>query len=63
MSACTELTREMLNSPVLIEIPRRDLTYSEARRIADAKALSINPEAMLLAWYDGKTGAFSPRVE
>jgi len=63
MSPCPELTREMLISPVLIDIPRKDLTYSIAREIADSKALSINPEAMLLAWLDRKTGDFSPRVE
>jgi hypothetical protein len=63
MSPCIELTKEMLLVPVFIDIPRQDLTYLEAREIADRKAFSINPEAMLLAWFDKKTGQFSPRVE
>ncbi len=63
MSPCIELTREMPVAPVFIDIPRQDLTYSEAKEIADGKAFSINPEAMLLAWFDKKTGQFSPPVE
>jgi hypothetical protein len=53
----------MLISPVLIDVPGQDLTYSTAKAIADSKAFSINPEAMLLAWFDKRTGEFSPRVE
>jgi len=63
MCPCVELTREMLISPVLIDAPRQDLNYSTARELADSKALAINPEAMLLAWFDKKTGELSPRVE
>jgi hypothetical protein len=63
MAPCLELTREMLISPVSLEVLCPDLTYSMAREIADAKALAINPEAMLLAWFDRKTGQYSPKVE
>jgi hypothetical protein len=59
----SEPSREMLISPVLIDLPDQDLTYSTAKAIADSKAFSINSEAMLLAWFDKKTGEFSPRVE
>ncbi len=63
MSPCVELTREMLNSPVCVNAPDRDLTFSAARTLADGKALEVNPDAMLLAWFDKKSGEFSPRVE
>lgn len=63
MSSCIQLTIEMLIAPILIEIPRKALTYSEARGIAAGNALSLDPEAMLLSWFDKKKGQFSPQVE
>ena len=63
MSGCIELTKEMLASPLRLTIGDRELTFSAAREIADREALKINPEAMLLAWFDRKSGLFSPRVE
>jgi hypothetical protein len=63
MSGCIELTKEMLISPRRLTISTGDLTYSAAKEIADKEALTINQDAMLLAWFDRKTGAFSPRVE
>ena len=63
MTACIELTKEMLVSPLRLTISERDLTFSAAREIADKEALKISPEAMLLAWFDRKSGLFSPRVE
>jgi hypothetical protein len=63
MSGCIELTKEMLVSPRRLTIRTRDLVFSAAKEIADKEALKINSDAMLLAWFDRKTGAFSPRVE
>jgi hypothetical protein len=63
MSGCVELTREMLVSPRRLTISTGDLAFSAAKGIADKEASKINPDAMLLAWFDRKTGAFSPRVE
>jgi hypothetical protein len=63
MPGCVELTKEMLSSPFELSISDNDLTFSEAREIADRKAFEINPDAMLLAWFDRKSGTFSPRVE
>ena len=63
MSGCIELTKEMLVSPRRLTISVRDLAFSAAKGIADEEALKINPDAMLLAWFDRKTGEFSPRVE
>jgi hypothetical protein len=63
MSDCIELTGEMLVSPRRLTIRTEDLAFSAAKGIADKEALKINPDAMLLAWFDRRTGAFSPRVE
>lgn len=63
MAACIELTREMLISPIRLSINDKDLHFATAREFADGKAFEINPDAMLLAWFDRKSGEFSPRVE
>jgi hypothetical protein len=63
MPGCTELTKEMLSSPKELSIGDRNLTFSAAKELADKKAHEINPDAMLLAWFDRKSGAVSPRVE
>jgi len=63
MHGCVELTKEMLISPVRLSISDKDLTFSVAKEIADRKSLEINPDAMLLAWFDRKSGTVSPRVE
>jgi hypothetical protein len=63
MSGCIELTHEMLVSPRRLTVSIRDLAFPAVKGIADKEALKINPDAMLLAWFDRKTGEFSPRVE
>ena len=63
MPDCVRLTKEMLRSPIHLSISDKDLTFSVAKEIADRTVFEINPEAMLLAWFDRKSGLFSPRVE
>ncbi|HAA03643.1 MAG TPA: hypothetical protein DCZ69_02755 [Syntrophobacteraceae bacterium] len=53
----------MLRSPLTVSVPSEGLTLSSARQIADHRATTINPDVMLLAWFDRKTGQVSPRVE
>lgn len=38
-------------------------SFEEAKKIADAEAKKRTPDPMLLAWFDKKSGIFSPRVE
>ena len=40
-----------------------NLDFDKAREIADQKALQVTDEPMLMAWYEKKTGKFSPQVE
>ena len=63
MSVCVTFTKEMLRSPITISIPGETLTFVTAKEIADSKAKRISSGAMLLAWFDKKTGEVSPRVE
>lgn len=63
MSGCVALTPEMLIAPRRLKVSNRDLDFAAAKAIADREAFSIYPDTMLLAWFDRKRGAFSPRVE
>lgn len=60
--SCKTLERDMLGTAVrsvLAEAP----SFAEARKIADSEAAKLSPDPFLLAWYDRKSGEFSPRVE
>lgn len=63
MSGCVALTPEMLIAPRRLKICGEDLDFAAAKAIADREARSINPDTMLLAWFDRRRGTFSPRVE
>jgi hypothetical protein len=63
MSNCKILTHEMLHVPIDVFIEDSDLDFYRARKVADARARQISEEPMLLAWYDRRSGEFSPRVE
>ena len=54
---------EMLPNPIYLEVADPNLDFSQARRLADAEAGKRRGECMLLSWYNGKTGEFSPPVE
>lgn len=60
---CIPLERSMLDNIVdVIEQPEQ-LSFEAARRLADREAFKRSPDPMLIAWYDGRRGAFSPNVE
>jgi hypothetical protein len=61
--SCKVLTREMLHLPIDIFLEDSDLDYYRARRAADTRARQLSEDPMLLAWYDRRSGGFSPRVE
>jgi hypothetical protein len=63
MSNCKILTREMLHLPIDVLVEDSDLDFCRAREVADARARQTSEEPMLLAWYDHRSGKFSPRVE
>jgi hypothetical protein len=59
---CEILTRDVLTNPVLIH-QARPLDFAQAREVADQKARELGADPMLLAWYEAKSGKFSPPVE
>jgi hypothetical protein len=63
MSNCKILTREMLHLAIDVFVKDPDLDFCRARKVADVRARQISEDPMLLAWYDRRSGAFSPRVE
>jgi len=57
------LKREMLPNPVSIQLDETPPDLKSAKLIADQKVSELAAEPMLLAWYEAKTGRFSPGVE
>ncbi len=62
MIASVPLTVEMLSNRHDIVTGSSEMSFSEARKLADEKAKLNLLDPMLLAWMDGKTGRFSPNV-
>jgi hypothetical protein len=62
MTAGLPLTREMLKDPIDLHLADTPLDFSRARALADQRAREAGGEPMLLAWYNGATGEFSPKV-
>ena len=46
-----------------VSVYESDLTFGQAKRIADQSAREVAPHPMLLAWFERATGEYSPKVE
>jgi len=55
-------TKNFLTNPVNLTSDK-DLDFETAKQIASQKAREIGSDPMLLAWYQGKTGEHTPKVE
>jgi len=62
MEECVALTRDMLKNPVHLQVKDEDLDFARAKQLADKEAQKVTADPMLLAWYNGKTGQYSPPV-
>jgi hypothetical protein len=62
MAGCIPLSREMLKDPIDIRVDEPSLDFARARAMAEKRARQAGAEPMLLAWYNGGTGEFSPQV-
>lgn len=60
MNGCLDVKRDMLANPVEMHTGLTMIDFDTARRLADKRAREISPDPMLLAWYDRKTGKYSP---
>ena len=55
-------TKNFLTNPVNLTSDK-DLDFETAKQIASQKARQLCSDPMLLAWYQGKTGEHTPKVE
>jgi hypothetical protein len=53
----------MLTGAIEVKVDVDKLDFNLAKAIADQKAQETGGELMLLAWFNSKTGKFSPKVE
>jgi hypothetical protein len=62
MLECVPLRRDMLRDPIDVQVAEEPLDFPRAKAIADDRARQMDPDAMLLAWYNRQTGEYSPPV-
>ncbi len=62
MVECVVLRKDMLRNPVEVRLEEEGLDFAKAKEAADREAGKRTGAPMLLAWYEGKTGRFSPQV-
>jgi len=62
MTECVALTKDMLKNPIRIQVDDESLDFARAKQLADEEAKKVTADPMLLAWYNAKTGDFSPPV-
>ena len=62
MLECHPLRKDMLKNPIHLTVADKGLEFSRAKKLADEEARKITPEPILLAWYNAKTGEFTPQV-
>src|SRR5690606_15077580 len=55
------MTRDMLQSPGDLTVEAADLDFLRTKEIPDDLVRRDWEDPMLLAWFNGKSGAFSPR--
>lgn len=63
MPSLIDVIEKYFIKPVDIQSPDGPTDLGSARNLADQKVREIYPDAMLLAWYEGKSGKFGPRTE
>ncbi|MEJ2069483.1 MAG: AF1514 family protein [Syntrophobacterales bacterium] len=62
MTEGVALTKDMLTNPIRVQVDDESLDFARAKQVADEEAKKVTADPMLLAWYNAKTGDFSPPV-
>lgn len=62
MNKCVTVTKNMLPNPIELHLDGEPLDFLTAKSIADEKVREKISAPMLLAWFDRKSGKFSPDV-
>jgi hypothetical protein len=52
----------MLRNPIEVRVEDDGLDFAKAKEAADREASRRSGAPMLLAWYEARTGKFSPQV-
>jgi hypothetical protein len=60
MMDCNYITRDMIRHPIEIRVEDSPVDFFSARVLADRRARELAADPMLLAWFDRKSGKFSP---
>ena len=55
--------KNVLATPIHVGSDKENLDFKTAKEIADQKARELCSDPMLLAWYQGKTGDYTPKTE
>ena len=55
--------KTFLKNPIHLRSIKESLDFASAKAIADQKARQLCSDPMLLAWYQGKTGEYTPKTE
>jgi len=55
--------KNFLATPIHVGSDKENLDFKTAKEIADQKARELCSDPMLLAWYQGKTGDYTPKTE
>lgn len=63
MPSPVDVIKKYYINPVHIQSPDSPFDRVSARNLANQKVREIYPDAMLLAWYEAKTGKFGPKTE
>ncbi|MBI4966441.1 MAG: AF1514 family protein [Desulfomonile tiedjei] len=63
MFDCKFITREMLADPIEVRTKDKgELTFYDAKAIADRRAKELTTDPVLLSWFDKKSGRYAPDV-
>lgn len=63
MTGYGEVAKAMVQDAIHLRVDAENLDFEAAKSISDAKAKEKADDPMLLAWFDKKTGRFSPKVD
>ena len=63
MSGCRPLTKEMLAGAIKVSINDKDMDFTKAKQEALKEASATVASPVLMAWYEKRTGRYSPDVE
>ena len=63
MKGCRPLTKEMLAKAIKIDMDEPVLNFEIAKKEAFKKAEKVINAPTLMAWYENKSGRYSPDVE